>query len=102
MNSITFVVDKLTPPSAPMHHHPPNQPQSSSSASSTLPDSGYFSIYSSDHDDSGLERPINNLLRQRQTEKSLEPNLFDPQFHLADRNIPSRNSITRRLMGIFS
>ena len=102
MNSITFVVDKLTPPSTPLHH-PPSQPQSSSSESSTRPDSGYFSIYSSDHDDSGVGSQVDTLLRRRQVENPLDAtNIFDGKLHLPDHNIRSRNAATRGLMAIFN
>ena len=101
MNSITFVVDKLTPPPTPLHHGP-NPPQSSSSTSSTRPDSGYFSIYS-DQDDADMVGRGEPLLRRRQVDTSLDmTKVFDENLHLPDRHLQSKNIAMRTVVTIFN
>jgi hypothetical protein len=99
MNSITFVVDKLTPPSAPLqpHHHP----ASSSPAVDDRPNSGYFSIYSSDCNDSDNANAPELMLRCR--DKPLEPSsVFDDRVRLPEHILPRENFAIRWLWRIFS
>src|SRR5271155_5805886 len=95
MNSITYVVDKLTPPSTPLHH-----PTSSSATSPTRPDSGYFSIYS-EQDDADLVPGTEPLLRRRQVGNPHESPVFSEKQPHLDRNIQSPNVLMRGLKSVF-
>jgi hypothetical protein len=95
MNSITYVVDKLTPPSTPLHH-----PTSSSATSPTRPDSGYFSIYS-EHDDADLVPGTEPLLRRRQVGNPHETPVFSEKRPHSDRNIQSPNVLMRGVKSVF-
>jgi NLI interacting factor-like phosphatase len=101
MNSITFVVDKLTPPSTPLHNGP-NHPQSSPSTSSARPDSGYFSIYS-DQEDAEVIGRGDSLLRRRQVDSSLgATDIFDEKLRPPGLNVPSGNIAMRTLITVFN
>src|SRR5271156_2315559 len=95
MNSITFVVDKLTPPSTPLHAQHPSS--SGSASSSTRPDSGYFSIYTSDGEDKSLLNESDSVLRRRQMGGSHDTNdLFD-KLDIPSQDIPTQNMAMRGL-----
>src|SRR5271170_4080731 len=101
MKSITFCVDKLTPPSTPLHSH--NNPTSSSPTSSGRPDSGYFSIYWSDQDDTDIMSRGEPVLRRRHVDKPLDPsNVYDGKLQLPDPNAYLRNIVVRGLLSMFS
>jgi hypothetical protein len=95
MNSITYVVDKLTPPSTPLHH-----PTTSSATSPNRPDSGYFSIYS-EQDDLDLVPGTEPLLRRRQVGNPPETPVFGEKRPYVDRNIQSPNILTRGMKSVF-
>ena len=95
MNSITYVVDKLAPPSTPLHH-----PTSSSATSSNRPDSGYFSIYS-EQDDADLVPGTESLLRRRQVGNPHETSVFNEKLPHSDRKIQSPNVLMRGLKSVF-
>lgn len=101
MNSITFVVDKLTPPSSPLHH--PHTSSSSTPAPPARPDSGYFSIYSSDRDDPELTSQATSLLRHRQVGNPLDAkDDYRENIHPPVPDIPSKSTITIGLKRIFA
>jgi hypothetical protein len=116
MNSITFVVDKLTPPSTPLHPphplSPPNHnPTASSSpaSTSTRPDSGYFSIYASDdHDDDSDKLIVSRtdpVLRRRQASRPPATEMYsEKQLDSAVRsaNLRSTNVALRGIKYVFT
>lgn len=101
MNSITFVVDKLTPPSTQLRH--PHASNTSSPTSSSRPDSGYFSIYSSDNDETDLMTRADPLLRRRKVESDAGPTeVFREKFPVPDRNARSSNIVLRGLKSLLT
>jgi hypothetical protein len=102
MNSITFVVDKLTPPSTPLHPPAHNPTQSSSPASSTRPDSGYFSIYSADHEDKDIVTRAEPVLRRRQVGNVSGHEMYSEKLDLCTSDLGSTNVAIRGVKYVFT
>jgi NLI interacting factor-like phosphatase len=96
MNSITFVVDKLTPPSTPLHHS--RNPTTSTTGSPVRPDSGYFSIYSGENDDKDVASQLEPILRRRLVgDNAGATNAFNEKLSSPMGNEESSNLTMRRI-----